>query len=86
MGKQVFVKNVPWQATEQDVETFFAGCGGIERVRIITDRETRRSKGFGFVTFKTESSARAAIAMSGKEFQGRVLYVNEATDSGRGQR
>ncbi len=86
MTKQVFVGNLSWNATEQDLEALFSGCGGIERIKIVTDRETGKARGFGFVTFMTEDGKRAAIAMSGQEFQGRALNINEATEKQGGGR
>ena len=69
--------NLPYTATEEDVTDLFAAYGPVERVKIITDRETGRSKGFAFVTLGDQSQLNASIeALNGHEFQGRALRVN----------
>jgi len=75
--KTIYVGNINYQATEEDLKPVFAEYGEVISVKIINDRETGRSKGFGFV--EMESGADAAIEeLDGKEFQGRRLRVNEA--------
>jgi cold-inducible RNA-binding protein len=79
MSKKLFVGNLSFQTTENDITTAFEGFGPIESVSIITDRETGRSKGFGFVVMSEEESADKAIAqMNGSQLDGRALTVNEA--------
>jgi len=71
------VGNLPYTATEEDVTDLFAAYGPVDRVKIITDRETGRSKGFAFVTLGDQSQLNASIeALNGHEFQGRALRVN----------
>ena len=69
--------NLPYTATEEDVTGLFAAYGPVERVKIITDRETGRSKGFAFVTLGDQSQLNASIeALNGYDYQGRALRVN----------
>ena len=77
MSKKIFVGNLSFQTTENDLNGAFAQHGPVEAVAIITDRETGRSKGFGFVTM-TEGADKAIAALSGSELNGRTLTVNEA--------
>lgn len=73
----IYVGNLPYTATEEDITYLFAAYGPVERVKIITDRETGRSKGFAFVTLGDQSHLNASIeALNGHEFQGRALRVN----------
>jgi RNA recognition motif-containing protein len=73
----IYVGNLPYSATEEDVTGLFAAYGPVERVKIITDRETGRSKGFAFVTLGDQSQLNAAIeAFNGYDYQGRALRVN----------
>ena len=73
----IYVGNLPYTATEEDVTDLFAAYGPVERVKIITDRETGRSKGFAFVTLGDQSQLNASIeALDGQDFQGRALRVN----------
>jgi RNA recognition motif-containing protein len=73
----IYVGNLPYTATEEDVTDLFAAYGPVERVKIITDRETGRSKGFAFVTLGDQSQLNAAIeALDGQDYQGRALRVN----------
>jgi RNA recognition motif-containing protein len=86
----IYVGNLPYSATEEDVSGLFAAYGPVERVKIITDRETGRSKGFAFVTLGDQAQLNAAIeALNGYDYQGRALRVNasepkEARPSGGG--
>ena len=73
----IYVGNLPYTATEEDVSGLFAAYGSVERVKIITDRETGRSKGFAFVTLGDQSQLNASIeALNGYDYQGRALRVN----------
>jgi len=75
--KTIYVGNINYQATEEDLKNVFSEYGEVNSVKIINDRETGRSKGFGFV--EMESGAEKAIEeLDGQEFQGRRLRVNEA--------
>lgn len=76
---KLYVGNLPYQTSEEDLRNLFSQYGNVESVAVITDRETGRSKGFGFVEFGDDGEARNAIqALSGQEFGGRALTVNEA--------
>lgn len=74
----IYIGNLPFRATENSIEAFFAPYGAIENVVLIKDRETGRSKGFGFVTFNSDDSANKALEKNGQEFEGRTLKVNIA--------
>lgn len=77
MSKNLYVGNLPFSTTADDLHDTFSQYGTVTRTQVISDRETGRSRGFGFV--EMESGAEAAIeAMNGKDFQGRTLTVNEA--------
>lgn len=79
MGRKLYVGNLPFSATEQDLAARFSTCGTVESVKLITDRDTGRSKGFGFVEMSTEAEAQAAIErLNGQDFGGRPMTVNEA--------
>jgi len=79
MGKKVYVKNIPFNLTEQDIKDIFAEFGEVESVKIITDAHTGQSKGFGFVEMELEADVKKAIAaVNGKTFLGRTLTVAEA--------
>ena len=88
MKKRLYVGNLSFQATESDLKELFGQAGTVETVRIITDRDTGRSKGFGFVEMQ-DGGDKAIAEMNGKNFKGRALTVNEARpmpsrDSGGG--
>ena len=79
MGKKLYVGNLPYSATEDTLNEMFSQAGTVESARIITDRDSGRSKGFGFVEMSTDEEAERAIAdLNGKEVEGRALTVNEA--------
>ena len=79
MGKKLYVGNLPFSATEQVLADTFSQCGTVESAKIITDRETGRSKGFGFVEMSTEAEAADAISkFNNADYEGRPLTVNEA--------
>ena len=78
MSKKMFVGNLSFQTTESDVSDAFAQFGAVESVAIITDRETGRSKGFGFVVMSEEDANKAIAKLHGSELSGRALTVNEA--------
>ena len=79
MGKKLYVGNLPFSATDQILADTFAQCGTVESAKIIMDRETGRSKGFGFVEMSTEAEAQDAIAkFNGADYNGRPMTVNEA--------
>jgi len=79
LSKKLYVGGLSYSTTEGSLENLFAQAGTIDSVRIITDRETGRAKGFGFVEMSDESGASRAITMfNGTDFEGRTLTVNEA--------
>jgi RNA recognition motif-containing protein len=79
MSKNLYVGNLSFQTTNQDLQTLFAQAGTVESAQIIEDRSTGQSKGFAFVEMSTPEEAAAAIEqMNGKEVGGRALKVNEA--------
>ena len=79
MSKKLYVGNLSFQTTSQDLQQLFGQAGSVESAQIIEDRDTGRSKGFAFVEMSTEAEAAAAIEQfNGKEVGGRALKVNEA--------
>jgi RNA recognition motif-containing protein len=79
MGKKLYVGNLPFTATEQILADTFAECGTVESAKIITDRDTGRSKGFGFVEMSSDAEAQDAISkFNGADWGGRPMTVNEA--------
>lgn len=79
MEAKLFVGNLSYSTTEDDLKTLFAQAGAVKSVALIKDRESGRSKGFAFVEFETQVEAEKAISMfDGKEFQGRQIKVNLA--------
>jgi RNA recognition motif-containing protein len=81
---KLYVGNLPFSATEDQVRTLFAEVGPVESVSLINDRETGRPRGFGFVQMSQADAARAIHALNGKDFGGRPLRVNEAQERERG--
>lgn len=75
----IFVGSLPYSTTDEELEAAFTEYGEVTSARVIMDRYTGRSRGFGFVEMSNQEQAEAAIrAMNGKDFQGRALTVNEA--------
>jgi RNA recognition motif-containing protein len=84
MAKKLYVGNLSYKTSEETLKNHFAQFGTVESVKIISDRETGNSKGFGFVEMSTEEEAQAAISGANQqEFEGRKLKVNEAIDKPR---
>jgi len=77
MGKNLYVGNLPFTTTEEDLQAVFGQHGTVTRIQIIMDRETGRSRGFGFVEM-ADGADNAITQLNGAEFQGRTLTVNEA--------
>jgi RNA recognition motif-containing protein len=88
MGKKLYVGNLTYGTTDSDLQTMFGAHGTVQSAQVIMDRDTGRSKGFGFVEMGSDAEAQAAIAaLNGKEVDGRALTVNEArpkTEGGGG--
>ena len=81
---KLYVGNLPFQTTDEDLEALFSVHGTVAQASVITDRETGRSRGFGFVTFDTADAAQTAqAALDGQDYNGRALKVNEAQDKKR---
>lgn len=79
MGKNLYVGNLSYSITNEDLTELFEQFGTVSSARVISDRETGRSKGFGFVEMPDDAEAQAAIdALNGKENNGRAIAVNEA--------
>ena len=79
MGAKIYVGGLPYSTTEQQLSDLFAAHGAVASARIITDKFTGQSRGFGFVEMSTEEEAKAAInALNGTQMGGRTLTVNEA--------
>jgi cold-inducible RNA-binding protein len=85
MGKKIFVGNLSYDTTSADLESLFAGAGTCESAAVITDRETGRSRGFGFVEMgSSDEVAKAVAALNGHELHGRTLNVSEARERSGG--
>ena len=80
--KKLYVGNLPWSVDDQGLETLFSSYGSVRSARVITDRETGRSRGFGFV--EMDNSDAAIDALNGRDFGGRSLNVNVARERGGG--
>ena len=79
MGKRLYVGNLAYSVSSSDLEKMFAAYGTVQSAQVVDDRESGRSKGFGFVEMASDQEANAAIqALNGKEHDGRPLTVNEA--------
>jgi len=85
MGKKLYVGNLGYGVTDSDLEKMFAPHGTVVSAQVIMDRDTGRSKGFGFVEMQSDQQAQAAIAaLNGKDQEGRALTVNEARPRAEG--
>lgn len=78
MNKKMYVGNLPFQSTKEDIQNLFSQFGEVESVNLITDRETGRSRGFAFVEMPVEKANTAIQGLNGSDFEGRSLKVNEA--------
>lgn len=79
MGKKLYIGNLPYSATDSILTETFAQCGTVESAKIIMDRDTGRSKGFGFVEMSTDAEAASVIEkFNGADYEGRKMTVNEA--------
>jgi RNA recognition motif-containing protein len=80
---KLYVVNLPFTATEDTVRALFAPHGTVEKISLITDRDTGRARGFGFVEMSNADASRAMQALNGTDFDGRALKINEAHDKDR---
>ena len=81
MSRKIYVGNLPWSTTSADLEAMFAEHGAVSSAEVISDRETGRSRGFGFVEMESDEGMQAAVnALNGHEMNGRPLTVNEARE------
>ena len=80
---KLYVGNLPFTATDEAVRTLFSPHGTVEKVSLITDRDTGRPRGFGFVEMSNADASRAMQALNGTDFEGRALRVSEAQERER---
>jgi RNA recognition motif-containing protein len=79
MAKNIYVGNLPWKISNSELQALFQAHGAVRRAEVIMDKETGRSRGFGFVEMENDAEAQKAIdALNGTDLQGRPLTVNEA--------
>jgi len=88
MSKKLYVGNLPFSATEEEIRTAFEAYGTVHEVSLISDRQTGRPRGFGFVEMDEEGAKAAIEGLDSKDFGGRAINVNEARErqGGRGRR
>jgi len=83
MSKKLFVGSLSWNTTSDELRNAFATCGEVVDAKVVTDRDTGRSRGFGFVTYQSEQGATRAIeTMNGSTLDGRSIRVDRANDRG----
>jgi RNA recognition motif-containing protein len=80
---KLYVGNLSFDTTEESLRALFAQHGAVESAKLISDRDTGRPRGFGFVEMSNADASRAMQALNGKEFEGRALKVNEAREVNR---
>ena len=79
MGRRLYVGNLAWTVTDQDLQEAFSEAGAVDSSQVIIDRATNRSRGFGFVEMASDEAAEAAIKnLNGRDIKGRPIRVNEA--------
>jgi RNA recognition motif-containing protein len=79
MGRRLYVGNLAWAVSDQDLRDLFSEAGNVDSSQVIVDRETNRSRGFGFVEMASDEAAEAAIKkFNGRDLKGRAIRVNEA--------
>ena len=83
---KLYVGNLPWSTGEAELEEMFAGIGEVRSANVITDRDTGRSRGFGFVEMSNDDAKRAIEELNGNEVDGRAIRVNEAEEKRRDSR
>lgn len=85
MAKKLYVGNLPWSFTSADLEAMFAPYGTVQSAEVVSDRETGRSRGFGFVEMESQQASEEAVrALNESDLQGRALTVNEARERAPG--
>lgn len=77
---KIYVGNLPWSTADADLEELFSGVGAVISARVITDRESGRSRGFGFVEMSQEDGQKAIAEVNGQQIESRALKVNEANE------
>ncbi len=82
--KKLYVGNLPWSTTEADLEEMFSKYGSVHSAAVVTDRDTGRSRGFGFIEIDASGADQAIEELNGSDVGGRQLRVNEAQDKRRG--
>ena len=80
---KLYVGNLPWSTTDSDLEELFSSVGSVSSSKVVTDRDTGRSRGFGFVEMSNEDGARAIAELNGHSIDARQIRVNEAQDKPR---
>ena len=75
---KLYVGNLPWSVTDSDLESLFSDIGPVDSAQVVTDRDSGRSRGFGFVEMNDQDGARAVTSLNGHEIESRALRVNEA--------
>ncbi len=87
MSKKLFVGGLSWNTTNSELQQAFEACGAVAEAKVVTDRESGRSRGFGFVTFEDEQCATRAIEeLNGSTLDGRTIRVDKANDRPRNDR
>ncbi len=80
---KIYVGNLPFSATEESLRALFSAHGTVEKISLITDRDTGKPRGFGFVEMSNSDASRAMQALNGQDFEGRALRINEAQERQR---
>ena len=83
---KIYVGNLPWSMSDEELEAAFAECGDVHSANVVMDRETGRSRGFGFVEMGREEAQAAIEALNDKEISGRRLRVSQAKERSRERR
>ncbi|KAI8823163.1 uncharacterized protein EV422DRAFT_394139 [Fimicolochytrium jonesii] len=83
--KRIFVGNLPWAANTEDLSVLFGRYGEVKDAKIMIDRNTGRSRGFGFIEMEENGAEKAIEALNGRDYKGRDLRINEATPMGQGR-
>ncbi|MEM8608099.1 MAG: RNA-binding protein [Myxococcota bacterium] len=87
MSKKLFVGGLSWNTDSEQLQQAFEACGAVQEAKVINDRDTGRSRGFGFVTYQDEESARRAIEeLNGSSLDGRTIRVDAANERPRNDR